>query len=371
MGASSYRELVGRRRAPVQRANALIAVGRYPDAIRELSVALASSPEDPDILCTLALAHLDSGRHKDGLSFSRRAVAVAPDHDWPYRLLSLALRRTGKPKEALEAAMAAARIQPESYLVLMSVAGAQLDAGMRNEALATANRAVAAAPDSADTYNLRGQVLMAQKRHLEAEADFRYALRINPTDWVYNNNLGVVLRRQNKKKEAVEAFERAVKANPRAKTARQNLFGSTSAYVGGGTAVLLYVALRLGLLSVNAWNRPAWVSIAVGGGVVAVGVALWWLRRRRRGQLSGAVGRFYMQEWRRQRGRYFLYVGWRLGPMLLVFVLALLVVGLDTPYGGAVLVAAIVFALPWWLISIPLWRRIVLPRLDQPGPDEG
>jgi tetratricopeptide (TPR) repeat protein len=242
---------------------------------------------------------------------------------------------------------------------------------MTSDALGTANRAVAAGPENPDSYNLRGQVLIAQKRYHEAEADFRYALRMNPTDWVYNNNLGVVLRRQNKKKDAVEAFERAVRANPRARTARQNLFGSTSAYVGGGTAVLLYVALRLGLLTIHSWDRFNWVTVAVGAVVVGVGLALWLLARHRRAQLSGAVDQFYALERRRRRGRYFLYVGWRLGPILVLFLLALLAVALQSPYSAAVLGAAMVFALPWWLVSIPMWRRMVLPRLDQPGPEEG
>ncbi|HLZ95878.1 MAG TPA: tetratricopeptide repeat protein [Candidatus Dormibacteraeota bacterium] len=357
--------------AAAQRANALMAVGRYPEAIRDLIAALASAPQDPELLCTLALAYLNSGHPKDGLQFSRRAVAAAPDDDWPYRLLSLALRRTGKPKAALDAAMAAQRINPESQLVLMSVAGAQVEARMTNEALGTANRAVAAGPENPDAYNLRGQVLIAQKRYAEAEADFRYALRMNPTDWVYNNNLGVVLRRQNKKKDAVEAFERAVRANPRARTARQNLFGSTSAYVGGGTAILLYVALRLGLLTIRSWDRYTWVTVAAGGVIFVVGLALWLLARHRRAQLSGTVDRFYALERRRRRGRYFLYVGWRLGPILLFFLLALLAVDLRSPYSATVLGAAIVFALPWWLISIPVWRHLVLPRLDQAGSDEG
>lgn len=348
----------------VQRANALIAVRRYDDAIRELSAALASAPNDPDILCTLALAFVRSGRAKEALKYARAGVAAAPDDDWPYRLLSLALGRTGKPKDALAAAFAAQRINPESALVQMTVAEAQLDDKLAEDALVTANRAAALAPENGDVYDTRGRVLLALKRYAEAEADFRHALRLDPTAWAFNNNLGVALRRQGKKIESVQAFERAVKANPGAKTARQNLFGSTSTYIGGGVAILAYVGLRLGIVGLRSTNGFNGSYAVVAGLIVLIGIGWWLVVRNRRRKLSPEVDAFYRSEQRRRRGRYLLFYAVRLGPGVMLFVVAVVAIAFNSPYSGAAVGVVAALAILWWFASIPVWRRVVLPRLD-------
>jgi cellulose synthase operon protein C len=59
---------------------ALTAIGRYDDAVRNLSLAAHRDQPTPDILCHLAEAELLSGRVREAQGTIQQALALAPDH---------------------------------------------------------------------------------------------------------------------------------------------------------------------------------------------------------------------------------------------------------------------------------------------------
>jgi Flp pilus assembly protein TadD len=344
-----------------------MAVGRHADAINLLRSAIASEPQDPDLLCMLGGALLRVGKPEESLRAAQSAAALAPESEWPFRVMAFAWLRLNKPKKGLAAAEQALRMEPTEELVLQVTAQAQLACGKTAEAEATASRLIELYPASASGFDARGRALMAGKRFAEAEASIREALRLQPDDWTLNNNLGVVLQRQKKKKEAIQAFERAAIANPAAKVPRQNLFGAANSYVrAGGFFVAAYLLVRL----IPAIGYATHLSSELVFAIVAVALVTlfggaWFIRRRRRQQLGPTVNRFLQHERPRYRNLVLMYLAFRLGPLLVMAVILLIVAIAQPDPGdfGTVLVGGMIVMAAWFVASPFVWRRNVLPRL--------
>ena len=344
-----------------------MAVGRHAEAINLLRSAIASEPRDPDLRCMLGGALLRVGKPEESLRAAQSAAALAPESEWPFRVMAFAWLRLNKPKKALAAAEEALRMEPTEELVLQVTAEAQLACGKTAEAEATASSLIELYPASASGFDVRGRALMGRKRFAEAEASMREALRLEPDDWTLNNNLGVVLQRQKKKKEAIQAFERAAIANPTAKVAKQNLFGAANSYVrAGGLFFAGYLLLRLipAIGNVTHLSRELTFAIVAVAIVALVGGA-WFIRRRRRQQLSPTVDRFLQHERPRYRNLGLIYLAFRLGPLVIMAVI-LLILAIAQPNPGdfgTVLVGGMIVMAAWFAVSPFVWRRKVLPRL--------
>ncbi|MGH3388882.1 MAG: tetratricopeptide repeat protein, partial [Actinomadura sp.] len=95
--------------ADLERADALIALGRHEAARESLARVLAREPGNVEALCLLAQALKEAGAPAEMLSVAERANAVAPDEEWPHRLRALALLDLDRAPEGVEAALAAVR----------------------------------------------------------------------------------------------------------------------------------------------------------------------------------------------------------------------------------------------------------------------
>jgi tetratricopeptide (TPR) repeat protein len=346
---------------------ALVAADRFREAVELLRPAAALNPQDADLLCTLAQALMLAGQTAEAITVAQAASALVPPTDWPLRILAEAHLREGRGREALEAARAAQQINPKSVLVLEALADSQLASGHAREARETATLLIDLAPTSANGYDLRGRAFLKLKKYVEAEHDFQDAVHLAPANWVYNNNLGVALRGQKRDKAAVEAFEKAVKANPRSGTARNNLVGATSAYVGAGTLLVLLLAIRTLPTLLRNWNLPAWLYAGlVTAAIIVAIVGGWFWRRHRRRQLSPTVERVYQQGLMRYRTVRFLRTLFRVGPIYAA-VATVVVLGFGHPPAlVACIVAGIAFVAIWRLYRLRLWKRFLLPHLRTP-----
>jgi len=89
----------------------LISLGDYRDALRALQDGLRRSPNDPDILDALALAHLRSGQTAKAVEAYRTAAARAPERTGIRANMALALLSMGKTAQAIAEARAAAHTE--------------------------------------------------------------------------------------------------------------------------------------------------------------------------------------------------------------------------------------------------------------------
>lgn len=206
----------------LKRAQALIEMGRYKEAIVELSAIQATDDgQSSMVLCHLAVCHFNLGKGRDALKYAQEAIAAEPNNEWAFRLMSFSYLRMGMNKEALKAAEEAAAIAPDWPLALFTLANAQRAYGQLGDAFKTATYLLEVAPD-ATAYNLMGHIYLDSERRADAEQYFRKALEFDPEHAGAHNNLGLVYE-YSRPGDAREAFLTALKIDPTFEEAKYNL----------------------------------------------------------------------------------------------------------------------------------------------------
>jgi tetratricopeptide (TPR) repeat protein len=216
------------------RAEALIGIGRYREAIVELGALAGSDPQNSYVLCSLSLCHYELGEFRKALDFAGKAAAADPDQEWAFRLMSSCHMLLGNSREALKAAETAAEIEPEHPYALQSLAYAQIEHFAYNEATETARVLLEIAPDQAETHEVFGYLTMQQAKYIEAERHFLRALAISPESAETLNNLGTIYLALCEKplgsisprryaRRARDSFLMALKVKPTFEVAQQNL----------------------------------------------------------------------------------------------------------------------------------------------------
>ena len=264
----------------LRRADQLIKVGRARDAIPLVLQALAMRPDWHEALCTLALAHLQSGNALEALSAADRATGASPDAEWGHRLRAFALLRLGRHKAARYAAEQAVRLAPLARETLCVLAEVEIAGGMTTFAGETCGMLLEVAPEWEETHDLLGRVALAEQRYADAEASFLRALAIRSDYWQSLNNLALSLRAQGRHKEAVERLHQAVRLAPAAALVQENLATSLKSYAKGSLAALFIVVQLLNFAVMTglwkaAWVRPTLAALGIGAALIAA-----WLAQR-------------------------------------------------------------------------------------------
>lgn len=246
----------------VRAADALIELGRQPDAAPLLDEALALNPslgrahelsgrialdrEDwaaaiehfeaalrlqPAALALhgpLAEAYRRSGRSED----AARHLALLGSHQTvvkgPYERLLEELNRgtelritqadeamrAGKAAEAIAIYEAVIADQPESTRAMINLGVARRELGDIEGAMAAFRQAIALDPTDAHPQVLLGSGLVLAGRVAEAEAAFREAARVDPRHFRARYNLAELLSRTDRCAEAIAAFDAAIGITP-------------------------------------------------------------------------------------------------------------------------------------------------------------
>jgi tetratricopeptide (TPR) repeat protein len=269
----------------IDRAEHLIGVRRYSEALPWLSRALAAEPQNARAHCFMALAFLSLGESSKALAAGARAVAADPEDEWPHRLCSIALHERGKRRAALQSASEAARLGPDVPEALFTLVRAQLACRRRREAAATADHLAAVAPGEVLVHRALGEVAMARRDWRAAEAHFRCAVARDPESYVALTNLGFVLHRLGRAPEAIERFHDAARANPAASVARANLIGAVRRFLQPNVAFLA-TGIGIGALARATAFPPVVFGVMLAGWVAGY---LAWRKRRLQRLPSGAV----------------------------------------------------------------------------------
>ena len=218
--------------AQLQRAIALLDMGRHQDAIPLIADSLRLNPDPVETYCYLAMA-LRMGRQFDqALKVIEDAIRKDPNHEWPHRQRSLTYHDLGKLPQALASAREAHRLNPDAWQTKHTLSDALLNNQQLHEARQVAEDLKVMAPDNVSTFNQLGRIAMAQDQLLEAEMYFREALRIDPMCAIVHDNLGRTLFHQGRVKESVQFFDSAVTVNPTARDMQSNLYASARALRG-------------------------------------------------------------------------------------------------------------------------------------------
>lgn len=259
----------------IAEADALFANGRFGDALALIDAALASAPEDAELLFARASTLFAWGRSREarpaflnaeraGLnttkfylrsawcslwtgfpqsaeSYMRKAVAADPE-DWETHYgLGTVLHGQQKVLEAIESFERALALSPDNPHCLASLVNCQLDAvpGSRGEIVA--RHAVAVQPESATAWTNLAITLIFKERFEEAIEAFEQAQKLESESGRETDehlNIAICLRDIGRTGEAIELYERRLPLLP-------------SIGVHGHYAVALLTAGRL----VEGWSQ--------------------------------------------------------------------------------------------------------------------
>lgn len=282
----------------LRRAQALVQVKRFDDALPLLAQAIAIEPGATQPRCLLAQALLSLDRPDESREAAEGALALDPEEEWAHRVRALALAALDRPEEALSAAEEAVRIEPELPATHLALAHAACAAFRWKTAEAAASRARALDPDDVDAHVTLSAVAIGRGRWRDAEQHARAALAIDPEDAAAYNNLGVALLRQGRRREAVHYLASSSQLDPTDPTASRNALLAAGLTIGGVLTIVATSALRPTIESFDAF--PDWVY-----GLVLAPIVLWelrnWWKRRREGHNDPKASKELMRRLRREK----------------------------------------------------------------------
>ena len=196
------------------RADALLEIGRYQDALPLLQGGLTQFPGDARLLCRMAFAFLKMGELDQASRYANEAVGADPFEEWGHRLRSVILLESGQAAQAVHAAEEAVALNPNGAQSLHALIKALLGAKQKERAEEVAAHMRRTSPDSIWTHN--GSVLAAM--HLlqweRVEYHCRAGLALDPHLYSEVNNLGMALCHLGRFQEAVACFREAARLMP-------------------------------------------------------------------------------------------------------------------------------------------------------------
>lgn len=208
----------------LQRAEKLMEINRFSEAIPLLTKAHTENPQNYRVVCSLSYCFSELRDNDKSLQYAEKAIVVNPEEEWAYRLKGIQLIRKGKFGEALKYAKKSVDCEPENEITVGNYAIALLNNNCDAEAFETVEKLKKMAPDSAQTYYISGLVYLKSNRYVEAEKDLRQALKIFPEFAEARNSLAIAILRQSEKSEkqekeilqseAVKHFSDSVKLEP-------------------------------------------------------------------------------------------------------------------------------------------------------------
>jgi tetratricopeptide (TPR) repeat protein len=281
----------------IDRAEHLIGVRRYVEALPWLGRAIAVEPQNSRGHCLMALALRSLGEYPRALEAAQRALAANLEDEWPHRLRSIVLLEMGRRRVALQAARESVRLGPDVPEALFTLVQAQLACGKTRDAQATGARLAEIAPDRALTYQTLGYVAIRRRQWAAAEAHLRRALAIDPESYETMNDLGLVLQEQGKAREAIDRFHDALRTSPARREARENLFGALRRFLRPVWVIPAGVVLGAG-----AQAYPSAQALLPLIFAVVMLAYLYWRRQRLRTLPASivALSRHERQWWRRR-----------------------------------------------------------------------
>lgn len=193
---------------------ALMALGRFQEALASYDAALALNPNFVDAHNSrgIALRHLQ--RTAEALATFERALELRPDASELHNNRGNVLRRLQRLPEALASFERAIALQPR-FAMAYNNRGLVLQALRRHEdAAASYERALALQPDFADALNNFG-TLQYELGHPDAAlASWRRALALQPGMSGLHSNLSSALRDVERPEEALAESELAIRDDP-------------------------------------------------------------------------------------------------------------------------------------------------------------
>lgn len=168
-------------------------------------------------------AYVEVGRFADAIVQLTEAVKIDDRLADAHADLGTALMAEGRGAEALVHLQRAAALAPKDESLLFNLGNGLKEAGRLNEAAAAYARALAINPDFADAHVNLGALLFSSGRTREALPHFERGARLRPNSAVIHTNYSSALAAAGRFPEALRETRRALELNPSYPPALENL----------------------------------------------------------------------------------------------------------------------------------------------------
>jgi Flp pilus assembly protein TadD len=266
----------------VERASALLELGRPADAEQAAREALAADPVSSHALVVLARALTEQRRHDEAVLAAQDAVAADPDHGDAYVALAWALVGDDRADEAVTAARTAVGLEPHRWVTHHALGWSLLRTTppRHEDARAAAVRALELEPGATPAHSVLGLALAGLGRRRAGRKVLREGLRINPHDPYLHNNLAKIdLDRGLRVGRTARHLTAAAGAIPQEPVVRQNL---DTLLVRFAVRLVWPTLVALAVLRLQlALDAPWWARAVTGACfLAAVGLLVGWFARR-------------------------------------------------------------------------------------------
>jgi protein O-GlcNAc transferase len=240
--------------SPLDRAAALHAAGRLPEAEIAYKKALEERPDELNALLGLAQLFMEQGKPQKAAALLQRELGQLVERAEVYLAYGTALAAQGKVKEAIpsfERAVALAPALPQSHFYL---GRALHEDGQVERAVDSYRRALTAAPHVPELHYAIANAFAAMSQWVHAEQHYQTALNLQPDLGGARINLGNVLKAQQRFAEARAVYEEAVRLHADSADAQYNL-GTLLLIEGDSYKAVSHLQAALTL-------RPGWPEAA-------------------------------------------------------------------------------------------------------------
>jgi Flp pilus assembly protein TadD len=198
----------------VERALALIEVGRSPQAVEALRAAGVPDQGSTRACCVLAQAAIQAKDWPVADRASGMALARSPRSEWALRLKAMALTGVGLHAEAERVAREAVAIGPYLAATHMTLARCQFKARDLIGARASATTALELDPTDPSISALLGHIELDRHSNRAAQAHLTRSIELDPLQADVLNNLGVVAQRRHRYLTAARRFRASLSVHP-------------------------------------------------------------------------------------------------------------------------------------------------------------
>ena len=282
------------------RAQALIQIERYEEALLVLARARPIAPDPAWVLAATALCHRNLGHNAEALRFADQCLAVDPSSysgHFARAHALLGLRRFAQAEAAARDAVVASSDACEAWDVLIT---ALYRLRRYGEAYEAATKLAEVAPERGEPHHWLGLFAGMEQQWTEAERHYRKALELEPNWHNTLSNLATVVARLGRRQECLELNVRAIQMAPaKAEAPLRNLINEVEVSISSrwGCRLWAVAGVLTSILFATGWapseHRAPYFVVA---GLLALAGAI--LLSVRLAAVPPIVRRYYWQ-WRR------------------------------------------------------------------------
>jgi tetratricopeptide (TPR) repeat protein/arylsulfatase A-like enzyme len=204
-------------------ARALFKQKDYAGAAGELREFLVREPRSKEAENLLGNIAMEEGRARDAETHFRRALEYEPQFTDARNSLGILFERQGRLEEALAEFRAVLAIDPDYAEALNNVGVIHKKQGRLQDAIESFRRAIAADPEFSGSYSNLALVHEQSGDRAAAEEWYRKALQRDPENVAVRSNYGGLLYTLDRLEEARRELERAIAIDPAYASAHNNL----------------------------------------------------------------------------------------------------------------------------------------------------